>query len=149
MPIRCMRISSSLSASGDRRRRARPCACYLRIPALCWHNRPGKPAASSGGRDRRSRNKSRPGSSLGRSASTIRRHHPRVIMDLSKLARHPGLKGRSVLVTGGGSGIGAAIVEGFVDQGAKVTFVDIDETKSQKSVGELKAQYGTAPTFAR
>jgi len=32
-------------------------------------------------------------------------------MDLSGFARHPGLKGKTVFVTGGGSGIGAAIVE--------------------------------------
>jgi NAD(P)-dependent dehydrogenase (short-subunit alcohol dehydrogenase family) len=70
-------------------------------------------------------------------------------MDLSKLARHPGLKGRSVLVSGGGSGIGAAIVESFLDQGAKVSFIDIDEAKSQQLVADLKAQYGAAPTFIR
>ena len=68
-------------------------------------------------------------------------------MDLSKLARHPGLKGRSVFVTGGGSGIGAAIVESFVDQGSKVAFVDIDATKSEQLVADLKAQYGISPLF--
>jgi NAD(P)-dependent dehydrogenase (short-subunit alcohol dehydrogenase family) len=70
-------------------------------------------------------------------------------MDLSNLARHPGLKGRSVLVSGGGSGIGAAIVESFVDQGCKVAFVDIDEAKSQQLVADLKGQYGNAPLFIR
>ena len=33
------------------------------------------------------------------------------------------LKGASVFITGGGSGIGAALSEGFVAQGAKVAFV--------------------------
>ena len=33
------------------------------------------------------------------------------------------LKGKSIFITGGGSGIGAAISEGFVQQGAKVAFV--------------------------
>jgi NAD(P)-dependent dehydrogenase (short-subunit alcohol dehydrogenase family) len=70
-------------------------------------------------------------------------------MDLSNLARHPGLKGRSVFVTGGGSGIGAAIVEAFVDQGAKVAFADIDAGTSEKLAASLKAQYGTAPLFIR
>src|SRR3569623_575472 len=68
-------------------------------------------------------------------------------MDLSKLARHPGLKGRSVVSSGGGSGIGAAIVEAFVDQGAKVAFVDINAEVSNKLVADLKAQYGNAPLF--
>jgi NAD(P)-dependent dehydrogenase (short-subunit alcohol dehydrogenase family) len=70
-------------------------------------------------------------------------------MDLSKLARHPGLKGRSVFISGGGSGIGAAIVESFVDQGSKVAFVDIDEATSRKLVAELDAQYGNPPLFIR
>ena len=70
-------------------------------------------------------------------------------MDLSKLARHPGLKGRSVFVSGGGSGIGAAVVEAFVDQGCKVAFVDIDEAKSQQLVADLKGRYGSAPLFIR
>ena len=70
-------------------------------------------------------------------------------MNLSHFARHPGLKGRSVFVTGGGSGIGAAIVEAFVDQGAKVAFVDIDAMTSERLVSDLKAQYGNAPLFIR
>ncbi len=42
-------------------------------------------------------------------------------------AQFPEFKDRAVLVTGGGSGIGAAIVEGFARQGAKVSFIDIAE----------------------
>ena len=34
----------------------------------------------------------------------------------------PDLKGKSVFITGGGSGIGAALTEGFLRQGAKVAF---------------------------
>jgi NAD(P)-dependent dehydrogenase (short-subunit alcohol dehydrogenase family) len=40
--------------------------------------------------------------------------------------RYRSLLDRSVLITGGASGIGATLVEAFVEQGAKVAFLDID-----------------------
>jgi NAD(P)-dependent dehydrogenase (short-subunit alcohol dehydrogenase family) len=42
-------------------------------------------------------------------------------------ARYPSLRGRSVFVTGGASGIGAAHVSHFAEQGARVAFVDIND----------------------
>ncbi len=39
-------------------------------------------------------------------------------------ARYPSLEGRSVFVTGGATGIGAAFVEAFRGQGARVAFID-------------------------
>jgi NAD(P)-dependent dehydrogenase (short-subunit alcohol dehydrogenase family) len=46
-------------------------------------------------------------------------------------ARYPSLQDRSVFITGGASGIGATLVEHFVDQGARVGFVDIDDSAGQ------------------
>jgi NAD(P)-dependent dehydrogenase (short-subunit alcohol dehydrogenase family) len=52
-------------------------------------------------------------------------------------ARFPDLEGASVLITGGGSGIGAALTEGFARQGAKVAFIDIAEAPSRALVDRL------------
>jgi NAD(P)-dependent dehydrogenase (short-subunit alcohol dehydrogenase family) len=79
-------------------------------------------------------------------------------------AIYPSLNGKRVLITGGGSGIGAGIVEGFVRQGANVTFFDIADEDSQALVtglggpgrGELRYERvdltdvgGTQATIAR
>ena len=45
---------------------------------------------------------------------------------MSEFARYPSLEGKSVIVTGGASGIGAATVAAFAAQGAKVGFLDRD-----------------------
>ncbi|PIF91807.1 NAD(P)-dependent dehydrogenase (short-subunit alcohol dehydrogenase family) [Acidovorax sp. 62] len=53
------------------------------------------------------------------------------------MARFPSLNGRSVFVTGGGSGIGAAIVTAFAEQGAKVAFIDVAQEASERLVQQL------------
>lgn len=52
-------------------------------------------------------------------------------------AQFPDLKDAGVLVTGGGSGIGASLVEAFAMQGAKVAFIDIAEEPSLALVNRL------------
>ena len=56
-------------------------------------------------------------------------------------AVYPSLEGKRVVVTGGGSGIGAGLVEAFARQGAETLFVDILETES----AALVARLGDAP----
>jgi D-xylose 1-dehydrogenase len=50
-------------------------------------------------------------------------------------ATYPSLEGRVVFVTGGASGIGAAFVERFSQQGAKVAFVDL-QADAGRELGE-------------
>ncbi|AXS39219.1 SDR family oxidoreductase [Breoghania sp. L-A4] len=58
-------------------------------------------------------------------------------------AIYSSLKDRTVLVTGGGSGIGESIVEHFIAQGAKVGFIDIAEEASKALVDKIRAEGGT------
>jgi NAD(P)-dependent dehydrogenase (short-subunit alcohol dehydrogenase family) len=54
-------------------------------------------------------------------------------------AIYPSLKGRGVLITGGGSGIGAALVRHFAVQNCRVGFIDIKEAESRALEKELRA----------
>src|SRR5882724_5474734 len=68
---------------------------------------------------------------------------------MSSFASYPSLKDRAVFVSGGGSGIGASIVEHFAGQGAKVAFVDIDEAASKALVQKIAYGGHPAPLFAK
>ncbi len=66
---------------------------------------------------------------------------------MSEWAVYPSLRERSVFVTGGGSGIGAAIVAAFCAQGSKVAFVDIDREASEATVRAVEENGHHRPLF--
>ena len=57
------------------------------------------------------------------------------------------LKNKNVFITGGGSGIGASIVEHFCEQECDVYFVDINKKESNKLIKNLKKKGLKAPHF--
>ena len=57
------------------------------------------------------------------------------------------LENKKVFITGGGSGIGASIVESFCQQGSEVFFVDINKKESKKLLSNLKNKNVRVPTF--
>ncbi|NCF77875.1 MAG: SDR family oxidoreductase [Proteobacteria bacterium] len=58
-------------------------------------------------------------------------------------ARYPSLQGQGVFITGGATGIGAALVRAFNEQGARVTFADINA----QAGSALEAELGGAAQF--
>ena len=58
-------------------------------------------------------------------------------------ATYPDLMDKSVFITGGGAGIGAFLTEGFLAQGAKVSFVQ--RSNASEFVAQMKAKYKNAP----
>jgi galactose dehydrogenase len=58
---------------------------------------------------------------------------------------YPDLRGASVFITGGGSGIGAALTEGFLRQGARVAFVQRSDASA--FVDEMAAETSNRPLF--
>ena len=64
-----------------------------------------------------------------------------------RYAIYPSLSGRSVFITGGGSGIGESLVRHFAAQGSRVAFVDIAEQPSRALVQSIAATGHAAPLF--
>ncbi len=63
------------------------------------------------------------------------------------LAHYPSLKGKTVFVTGGGSGIGESIVTAFCEQQAQVAFVDIADQPSSMLCEKIAAANLPKPLF--
>ncbi len=62
---------------------------------------------------------------------------------MNETAIYPDLDGASVFITGGGSGIGASLTEGFLRQGAKVAFVQRSDASA--FADEMEAATGNRP----
>jgi NAD(P)-dependent dehydrogenase (short-subunit alcohol dehydrogenase family) len=62
-------------------------------------------------------------------------------------AVYPSLRDRLVVITGGGSGIGAALTEGFARQGARVAFIDFADAESKALEARL-SQLTPAPQYS-
>lgn len=62
--------------------------------------------------------------------------------------RYASLKDRTVVVTGGASGIGAAFVRGFVENGAKVAFLDLQQDAGAALADTLGRDFAK-PMFVR
>ena len=58
------------------------------------------------------------------------------------------LKGKSAVVTGGGSGIGRAVALAFAQQGATVHILDLSEAAGRQVAAEIEAQGGKAHVHA-
>ena len=61
--------------------------------------------------------------------------------------KYSDLKNKRIFITGGGSGIGASIVEHFCEQGSEVYFVDIDLKETKKLLNKIKKNKFRLPKF--
>ena len=66
---------------------------------------------------------------------------------MSAFATYPSLEGRVVFITGGATGIGAALVEHFARQRARVAFVDLQAAAGADLAARLASESLPAPLF--
>ena len=66
-----------------------------------------------------------------------------------QLTTYPSLQDVTVLITGGASGIGAAMVEQFALQGARVAFLDIAEDSAAALIKKISVKVASPPSFFR
>ena len=62
-------------------------------------------------------------------------------------AVYPSLKDKTIFVTGGGSGIGASVVEHFCAQRSRVAFVDIARSASEALAAKIRGRGDPPPLF--
>jgi D-xylose 1-dehydrogenase len=64
-----------------------------------------------------------------------------------KFAVYPSLRDRLIVVSGGASGIGEAIVEAFAMQQARVAFLDIQDTAAEALIGRIQSSGFPMPVY--
>ena len=64
-----------------------------------------------------------------------------------KASSYAGLADKTVFITGGGSGIGAAFTRAFAGQGARVAFVDVAEEAGRTLAAQIQKETRTTPLF--
>ncbi len=75
--------------------------------------------------------------------------HPELIPRVNvEVARYPSLAGKGVLITGGGSGIGAGLVEHFCGQGCKVGFIELSGDYANATADAVETATGNRPATA-
>jgi NAD(P)-dependent dehydrogenase (short-subunit alcohol dehydrogenase family) len=65
----------------------------------------------------------------------------------SNFAIYPSLRDQTVIITGGASGIGAAFVQLFAEQGARVGFLDVQTVAAHGLVEQLSPKCAHVPVF--
>jgi D-xylose 1-dehydrogenase len=68
-------------------------------------------------------------------------------MSQDRFARYPSLRDVTVVITGGANGIGAAMVEQFAYQGARVAFLDLDGQIADALIQRSAASVSHQPKF--
>lgn len=68
---------------------------------------------------------------------------------MTRYATYPSLAGRTIFITGGATGIGAAMVESFAAQGALVGYIDLAEDAGEALNASIAASGGPSPWFRR
>lgn len=66
---------------------------------------------------------------------------------MNNFAVYPSLKGRRVVVSGGASGIGEAIVEAFAGQQARVAFLDIQDAVAKALIQRIRCCGDFSPIY--
>ena len=66
---------------------------------------------------------------------------------MDEFTQYPSLAERCVFITGGATGIGAAMVEAFAMQSARVAGVDVDSASAQALCDKVEGQCGRRPWF--